>query len=505
VLASLSLVADLGFGLPPEEAMRSCLIATALARRLGLAEAEVADVFYTALLEHIGCIGFAHETATAYGDELVTNAAAVRTNDADPRDLFVTFLPAVTRGRPPFEAARVVAFAITQGSRFGQRFITATCEVGRATARRLGLPDPVQRGLHEVFESWNGRGGAQGLKGDAISLCGRIARLGVTAARFDAIGGPELAVGAVKQRAQGLLDPAVAGVFVTHASAILADATAGDPHAAVLAAEPEPVLSIPASKLADVAAVFADVADLKSPFTLGHASGVASLARDAADKLGLDSVAVGRLHMAALLHDLGRVGVSDSIWERPAPLTTPQWEQVRLHAYHSERILARSAALQPMAVIAGMHHERLDGSGYHRASKAREISSPARILGAADAYQAMTQSRPHRAAMPADVARQRLHDEVRAGLLDDAAVAAVLESAGQARSRIRAVRPAGLSEREIDVLQALARGLTNREIARRFSISPRTAEHHVQHIYTKIGASSRAAAALFAMEHQLLD
>jgi HD-GYP domain-containing protein (c-di-GMP phosphodiesterase class II) len=505
VLASLSLVADSGFGLPPDESMRSCLITTAVARRMGLGEAEVAASFYTALLEHVGCTGFAHETAQAYGDELVANAAVARTNVADPRAALATFLPAVSRGRGPLGTARLIVFELTQGSGFGRRFATATCEVGRETAQRLGLPYPVQRGLNEVYESWNGKGGSQGLKGDSISLPGRIARLGATVARFDAIGGAELAVDAVRRRTGGLLDPEIAGLFMADASVIVAEANAGDPHDAVLAAEPEPALSIPPSGLADVAAVIGDIVDLKSPFTLGHSGGVAALARGAAVRLGLDPAAVDRLHVAALLHDVGRVGVSNSIWERPGPLTSTGWEQVRLHAYHSERILARSTALRPMAGTAGMHHERLDGSGYHRGSKARELPLAARILAAADAYQAMTQRRPHRAALRAEEAQGQLRDELRAGRLDGDAAAAVLTAAGHAPARPRVERPAGLSEREIEVLRALARGATNREIARRFSISSRTAEHHVEHIYDKIGTSSRAAAALFAMEHDLLD
>jgi DNA-binding NarL/FixJ family response regulator len=182
------------------------------------------------------------------------------------------------------------------------------------------------------------------------------------------------------------------------------------------------------------------------------------------------------------------------------------WEQVRLHAYHSERILARSDALGPMAAIAARHHERLDGSGYHRGATARDLSLETRILAAADAFQAMTQDRPHRAAFPPERAARLVEQEVRAGRLDGDAVRAVIDAAGLGRpGRVHVDRPASLSDREVEVLRLLARGLSNRDIARNLVVSPRTAEHHVQHIYTKIGVSSRAAAALFAMEHDLLD
>jgi HD-GYP domain-containing protein (c-di-GMP phosphodiesterase class II) len=504
VLAALSLVTDLGFGLPPESALRSCLVATALARRLGLAADEVADVYWTALLEHVGCTGFAHEAADRYGDELVMGAAAARTDFADPRDLFATFLPAVA-GSSRLAWLRIAFAELTSGSRVSRQYATAACEVGRTTARRLGLPATVQRGLHEVYEMWNGSGGARGLKGDAIALPARIAQLAATAVHFDALGGPEVALGAVRKQAGGVLDPDLAAAFATAPTELLGAAAADDLHAAALDAEPQPVRRILPARLVDVAAAFGDIADLKSPFLLGHSSGVARLVVEAASRAGLDRDNAGRLHLAALLHDLGRVGISDGVWDHPGELSGAQWEQVRLHAYQSERIMARSSTLCDLASIAGMHHERLDGSGYHRGTQAREIPVAARILGAADAYQAMVQERPHRPALQPEAAAANLRADVDGGRLDRHAVTAVLDAAGHRITPSRDALPAGLSEREVEVLRLVARGLTNRQIGEHFTISPRTAEHHVQHIYTKLGVSSRAAAAVFAMEHDLLD
>jgi HD-GYP domain-containing protein (c-di-GMP phosphodiesterase class II) len=202
------------------------------------------------------------------------------------------------------------------------------------------------------------------------------------------------------------------------------------------------------------------------------------------------------------LHDLGRTGVPNSIWDKPGPLTETEWEQVRLHPYHSERILSRSSALAPLAPLAGMHHERQDGSGYHRQATAATIPNGARLLAAADAYQAMTQERAHRPALTPEAAAEQLSFEAARGRLDAEAVRAVLETVGHPPPRL--TWPAGLSDREVEVLRLVARGHSNREIGRLLWISPKTAGHHVQHIYAKIGVSTRAAAAMFAMEHDLI-
>ncbi len=176
-----------------------------------------------------------------------------------------------------------------------------------------------------------------------------------------------------------------------------------------------------------------------------------------------------------------------------------------MHPYHSERILATSSTLEPMARVAGMHHERMDGSGYHRGCRAQELPPAARVLAAADAFHAMTQDRPHRDALTSEQAGEELKRDARAGRLDGDVVAAVLEAAGGRGSRRRDnLRPGGLSEREVEVARLVAAGCSNQEVADQLVISRRTAEHHVQHIYSKVGVNSRAGLALFAHEHDLV-
>jgi HD-GYP domain-containing protein (c-di-GMP phosphodiesterase class II) len=504
LLAGLSRLADLGFGLQAGEALRSCALAGRLARSLELPDDDVRAAFYTALLHHVGCTGYAHETARLFGDELVLNVAAGRNNPADRRDVFATFLPLLTAGRPPLERARLALTALTRGDGFGKAYTTAACEVGRDAARRLGLPAEVQRSVYHVYEEWRGGGVPGGLAGDGLPLGSRLARLTGIAVLFDTIGGVEAAVDAVRRRGGGMLDPGMATRFVDQAEALLGELNAGDPRALALEAEPRPVVPVPDGRVAEVAAVFADLADLKSPFTHGHSSGVGALARGAGERLRLPPAAVADLEVAGLLHDVGRVAVPDTVWEKPGGLSGHEWEQVRLHAYHSERILAGSERLASLAPMVGMHHERLDGGGYHRGCTRAELPVPARVLAAADAYQAMTQARPHRPALAPEEAERRLLAGARAGALDPDAAGAVLAAAGHAAVVPRQALPAGLSAREVEVLGLVAQGCSNAQIAERLVISRRTAEHHVQHIYTKIGVSSRAAAALFAMEHHLL-
>jgi DNA-binding CsgD family transcriptional regulator len=202
---------------------------------------------------------------------------------------------------------------------------------------------------------------------------------------------------------------------------------------------------------------------------------------------------------------LGRVSVPNSIWDKPGPLTTAEWERVRLHTYYSERVLTSTPLLAELGRLAGLHHERLDGSGYHRGATASALPPVARLLAAADVYQALTEPRPHRPAFPPSAARTLLGDEARAGRLDSEAVDAVLVGAGLPRSGRRRSWPAGLTDREVEVLRLLARGRSAKAIASELYISLRTANHHVEHIYAKVGVASRAGAALFAMENDLLS
>jgi HD-GYP domain-containing protein (c-di-GMP phosphodiesterase class II) len=502
ILAALSVATDLGMGQEPEKAVRSCLVATHLARACDLPEPAVRDVFYTTLLQHLGCTAPAHEWSYLFGDGLATSPQAERTDGADRQEALALLISAgrgmgVRRFR---HLARTVA-AGKQGSR---TVLLSVCEVGARMSERLGLGEGVRLGLLHNMERWDGGGEAYRLAGDDIALPARFAPLATQAVIFDRLGGPDAALEMVRRRAGGWFDPAVTTTFERVGPDLLGRLAETDVWAEMLEAEPRPARQLAPTRLDDVARAFADMVDLLTPFTLGHSAGVAELAEAAAQRLWLPAGSVDRLRRAALLHDLGRVAIAGAVWEKPRALSSTEWEQVRLHPYYTERILVRSAILEPMARIAGMHHERQDGSGYHHGASAAQVPAEARLLAVADAYQAMTQDRPYRAALPPEAAAEQVEAAARAGWFDPECAKAVIEAAGQHPTQARSAWPAGLSEREIEVLRLVARGLSNRQIADTLVISSRTAEHHVQHIYTKIGASTRAAAAMFAMEHGLL-
>jgi HD-GYP domain-containing protein (c-di-GMP phosphodiesterase class II) len=500
LLAGLSRLADYGFGLEVGSGVRSCVLATRLARSLGLPESDVRAAFYVALLHHIGCVGYAHETSQLFGDELAANTAAGRTNPASTRDLFGTFVPTLTRGQSPLDRARMTLTALTKGGRWGDEFTTSACDVGRTAARRLRLSEDVQSGLFHVYDRWRGDRRPASLKGDDIPVSARVARLTGVAVLFESIGGADLSIDAVRRRAGGLLDPSLVARFTAEARSWFAELAEADVHHLALEDEPHPPATT--SDLRDVAELFGDLADVKSPYTVGHSRAVATLAGAAARKL-LPAGSSSDVEVAGLLLDVGRVAVSNAVWDKPGRLSADEWEQVRLHPYYSERILAGSSELARLAPIVGRHHERLDGSGYHRGSTAADLSMSARILAAADTYRTATERRTHRTAQSGDQARQRLLADAKRGALDADAVDAVIAAAGhQVSTRRSSTR---LSDRELEVLGLVSQGCSNAEIAARLAISRRTAEHHVQHIYTKIGVSSRAAATLYAVEHHLLE
>ncbi len=499
LLAGLAGATDLGTGGQPDESLRRCVVAGRLARAVGADDAMVRDVVVVSLLEHVGCTAYAHEAAAIWGDDIATTHAALVTDADSAADVFRTFLPMVASGTG--RSRPRVALTMARSMRAMVRDApVATCEVAQEAGRRLGLDQVAQDSLGHMATMWNGKGFPR-TGGERIPFPARVMQVAGIAVLFRGMRGDEAAVEQVRRRAGGELDPDLAAVFVRRSGELLAGLDTEDPLRAALDAEPDPVAWVDDDRLLDVARVCGDLVDLKSPWLHGHSSAVGDLAGTAAEALGLAEA--GAIRVAGHLHDVGRVGISSRIWDLTRPWTAAEEDQARLHAYHTERVLARAPELAHVAELAAAHHERCDGSGYHRGLRGDRLTMGARVLAAADTYRTLVEDRPHRAGLPAARARQRLEADARAGLLDADAVAAVL-AAADGSTRRRPSGAAGLTVRQLEVLRLVAHGLSNREIARRLGVSPRTVDRHVSDVYERIGVSSRAGAAMFTIEHGLV-
>ncbi len=503
LVAALSLGIDLGFGQPMEHVLRQCLIALRLADRLALDEATRASVYYTALLTNVGCHSDAHEQAKWFGDDIALKADKYSGHDMRSLRSLASTVRMIGAGNPPLHRLRVgVAFAMS-GHREIDDMIAQHAALAVGLAAQLGLRDPVLAGIGAAYERWDGRGWPGARKGEEIPLESRIAQLAEFIEVAHRVGGVDEATSLARRRSGKQFDPELAAVLASDPGALLDGLDSIETWDAVIDAEPAPPVVLSGDRFDAALETIANFVDLKSPYTLGHSGAVSKLAGDAAAWSGMPEAEVRTIRRAGLVHDLGRLGVSNAIWDKRGPLTTGEWERVRMHPYLTSRMLHGSPTLAPLGAIALAHRECLDGSGYPRGLSGPAVSREARLLGAADAYQAMHEPRPHRPALPPAQAAAELRAEVKAGHLDAEAADAVLGAAGHRLPR-RREGPAGLTPREVEVLQLLAQGLSNKEIAGRLVITPKTAGHHIEHIYSKIDASSRATACLFAMQHGLL-
>lgn len=502
LVASLSLATDLGMGQPLEHTLRTCLLTVAIGEAAGLNESELSTAYYVALLRWVGCTADAHEAGELFVDEIAARAAFASIDPSRPAEMLGFMRRQVGLGSSLPRRARLLAGGLAAGSEGPRRAFRAHCEVAQRLALRLGLPAAVDHGLGQAFERWDGKGFPQGYRADDITRAARLVTIARDVEVFDRLSGPEGALSLVRERSGRAYDPQLAELFGRAGEEILAGLGGAAPWDAALAAEPGPPLI--AAGIDDACLAMADFTDLKSPYMVGHSRGVAELGEAAAWRLRLPEDEVAAVRRAALLHDLGRVGVPSGIWDKRGPLSAPEWERVRMHPYLTERVLSYSPALASLAPLAGLHHERLDGSGYHRGVAAAGLGLGARILAAADVYQALTEDRPHRPGYGVGEAAEELRREVAAGRLDGDAANAVLEAAGHREPGATPAWPAGLTDREVEVLGHLARGRSNKEIGLELSISHKTVGNHLQHIYEKLDVSTRAGATLFAAEHGLV-
>lgn len=502
LVATLSLAADLGLGQPPEHAIRSTIVALDIADALGVGPDERATTYWVTLLAWIGCTADSFELSRMFGDDIELRA---RTYDIDFAGIpqFAFLLRRAGSSGSPLQRATSSAKLLLTNGRAAMHAVTSHCEVTGRLAARLGLGHDIDRCLAYTFARWDGRGHPSGVAGEAIPLAIRLLHLADVAVAHQRTGGTAAAIDAVVRRRGTHLQPELVDTFVPLAAGALdrLDDTSGWDE--IVTAEPALHVTLDDDQLDAALEVMADFADLKSPWLLGHSRGVADLVASASAAAGHSAADVRLARRAGLVHDIGRVGVPNTIWDKAGPLTRAEVERVRLHSYYTQRMLQHPTTMAEIGAIASGGHERLDGSGYHRGAMAVGVPGLARLLGAADAFHAMGEDRPHRPALASAERLGQMHAEVRAGRMEGAAVDAVLQAAGHERRR-RPSGPGGLTPREVEVLVLAARGSTNRQIADTLGITTKTAGSHIEHIYVKIGVSTRAAAALYALQHGLI-
>jgi HD-GYP domain-containing protein (c-di-GMP phosphodiesterase class II) len=458
------------------------------------------------LLRYIGCNAETDWLSSIVGDEQRLRTDFARIDNASLPALTNTLVNVIRQanaGASPLNIARAIGRGLLASPQFKPMF-SGHCEVAQRLAARLGFDTNVVYALGQLYERWDGKGLPNGLKGEAIAPAVLVVTFAQDLVLFYRLGGVEAAQNVARERRGSAYAPYLVDTFLAYATILCSGLDQDPTWEAVLELEPGSQATLTVEQFDNACLTLADFVDIKSTYTLTHSSGVAELASEAARRAGLPEADVATIRRAALLKEIGRSGITSSIWEKAGPLTATEWERVRLHTYYAERILAHTPALAVLGTLASIHHERLDGLGYHRGLPPGSQSIAARILSSADVYHALTEARPYRPAFEQDAAAKELQKLVHAGKLDGEAASSVLSAAGH---RVRSARKefvANLSEREVEVLRLLAGGLTMKRMAARLMISEKTVDSHIQHIYNKISVSTRAGATLFAMEHNLL-
>jgi HD-GYP domain-containing protein (c-di-GMP phosphodiesterase class II) len=506
-VATLALAQDNAFGQPLESQLRSCLLASWMCQKAEFDKRLRDTTYWVALLRYVGCTGHAHEVATVFGDEIAIRAETLVHDAANPAEVMRDVVAYATAGRSDEERDEIIQMIQRTAREWAVHNFASGCEVADMLLERLDFGPEVRKALRFTFERWNGNGYPAHAAGDSIPLPMRVVHLSHDMEAIGRLFSPERALEAARDRRGRTYDPAIVDLFIENGAEWFGHLATIEPWDAVLNLEPAPHRLLTGSSLDEALEVAADFIDLKSPYMNGHSRRCAELAAAAAQIRGCDADAITTVRRAALVHDFGTTAVPNSIWDKPAALTRAEFDRVELHPLLTEQMLRRSPALGVLNPVASAHHEKCDGSGYHKRVCASGGDEGTCVLAAVEVYVGLTADRADRPAFSADDAAGELRRLASQGVLDTRATDAVLEAAGHGKPEAgtrRRKHPAGLSEREIDVLRLAARGLTAKEIADRLFISPKTADHHIQHIYNKIGVSTRAAAALWATERAVV-
>jgi HD-GYP domain-containing protein (c-di-GMP phosphodiesterase class II) len=437
VLTALSHALDLTEGQPIGHTVRSCLIGMRLADEVGLAPQARTALYYALLIKDSGCSSNAAHMCTLFGaDDRVVKPRMRIVDWHHPLQLALATFRCAGLGGPLREHVRRFA-GIARSPGVTRELIQIRCDRGADIARELGFPDDTAAIVRALDEHWNGRGYPDGLRGDAIPIGARIANLAQTLEAFVGTHGPETALRVARERSGSWFDPRLVGAVSRwrHDADWWRALSAPDAVAAATALEPgERPRQLDDAGLDGVARAFGGIIDAKSPYTARHSERVAEYAVRIARARGLGADAERRLHRAGLLHDVGKLGVSNRILDKAGPLTAEERLAVQAHPRHTWEILSRVGAFADFARPAALHHEKLDGSGYPWGLAGDALDDAARTLAVADIYEALTADRPYRAGMPPAAALAILRRERGAQLCADAvdALAEVVDTAGDA-------------------------------------------------------------------------
>jgi HD-GYP domain-containing protein (c-di-GMP phosphodiesterase class II) len=502
LVAALSLATDLGLGQPQQHIIRQTLIALRVAELEDMSDEERAAIFYVSLLAWVGCVADAHEMGRWFGDDMALRADSYLV-DLTGLPMMRFMLSHVGSGSSPIRRLTMIGRFLAGGSNEVRASMASHCQASGDLSLRLGLGPEVRDPLQQAFERWDGKGSPAQLRGDQIAPIMRIVHIANDVEMLHRLGGVEGAAEMLRSRRGTEFDPELVDGFCAHAEDLLASLEEIDGWDTLIDGRDSLERELTEAELDVALEAFADYADVKSPYRLGHSRGVAQLAATAAGTLGLPAHDITQVRRAGLVHDIGVIGVSAGILDKRGRLTEAERERIRTHPYLTARTFSKPSVLGAIGQLAALHHERLDGSGYPSGLTAESLPMTARVIAAADVYHALLEPRPHRDPLPSAAAVEVLTAEVTAGRLDGDAVHAVLDAAGH-RVRRQNGHADGLTSREVEVLVLLARGRTKQQIAGALTISAKTVNAHTEHIYGKIGVTSRGAAALYAMRHGLV-
>jgi putative nucleotidyltransferase with HDIG domain len=429
VLSGFSYALDLTEGQPAGHSVRACVIAMRLAQALGVSQAERGDLYYAVLLKDLGCSSNAARVAEIFlSSDLHMKSNFKRIGQTEGE--FIAFISAET-GKDAPEAARARAMQqiVESGAQLLGGLVETRCHRGAAIARQLRFSDDTAQAIFSLDEHWDGGGLPLGLQGEAIPLGARLALLAQVADVFHVMGGAQAARAEIAARSGTWLDPRLCDAFlaISRDARFWTSLAEGEAEAQLRRLEPEThLVVVDEDYLDDITDAFGQVIDAKSPFTGGHSARVGHYTLGVARELGMDAERVRRLRRAAVLHDVGKLGVSSRILEKPGKLDDGEWIEMRSHAGLTGEILGRVGVMRDLAMIAAAHHERLDGKGYPLSLDQSAIALESRIITVADIYDALTADRPYRAAMPIDQALGILDEE--AGPAVDPACLAALKT-----------------------------------------------------------------------------